>query len=656
MMLRSRIWPWVLVPAFTAAAIAAVQCHVWSTQDATPNNRRSKMVNRHYDVPSPEPWLSEFDASRERALKGNAESELYLGVFYANGNLVGQDYREAAEWFSLSAEHGNPAAMRNLALLYDCGIGVGRDYALAAKWYKEAARRLEPAAFMGLARFPLTFSESVLPVDAGSIELFRLMAFLLLGVEYSDPGMDGLFWDRYHASMRFRLDDSRLADRVRESAERGDGEAQLRLAIFYRQGQGVPMSAEKFVFWLQKAADSGSSRALFMLNKEDYYGNRITFPMFSPLFSLADFNKMIFSSEEDNAWLDKETARLKCLEKASISGEEPFFRFWYNLERHRYASMSTDPDSKGKPYLRSSTFITSTRAKLIVARIASEIDSGSATHFLNRIVEMAREGYPLAIRFLIWKHVKFGVLSEVSDSDWRQMIGNATAAGERYSAIMRVYFLLADGDPERIAVEAPSLLGSIAAHPDISGLPWLGQLLAGKAGALPPIGAAGVRHLEAIADKGDVNAMLALGQYFQAMENRDAAIVWLEKAADSSGLAMCLLANAQVMMKLEPPSGLDIEEWMRFLERPLMLRDKAAELGCLPAALSRHGARIFGKERRYILDHPIPIESFGMLRDCAVRKRLLFYLWDVMRHYFGDGPPFIAGGYGPDMVIEPMGG
>ena len=88
MAFRSRIWPWALVPAFTAAAIAAVQCHVWSTQDATPNNRRSKMVNRHYDVPSSEPWLSEFDAIRERALKGDAEAQRSMhGVLLPRSGL-----------------------------------------------------------------------------------------------------------------------------------------------------------------------------------------------------------------------------------------------------------------------------------------------------------------------------------------------------------------------------------------------------------------------------------------------------------------------------------------------------------------------------------------------------------------------------------------
>ena len=263
MRLRSWVLLGIPIAVLTLISAFAIYSHAYGGKKAGAFEEAAW----HHQIHSPDPWRYELGAIREKALMGEAEAELYLGIFHANGNLVEQDYREAARWFALAAEHGNPTAMRNLALLYDCGIGVERDYAQAVKWYKEAARQLEPAAFMGLARFPLTYSESVLPIDAGPVELFRIIAFRLLDIKSWDLGMEAHFWQRYYDSNRFHLDDNRLAEKVRELAEQGDGEAELRLAVFYCQGQGVPMSAEKFVFWLQKAADHGNLRALFMLNK-----------------------------------------------------------------------------------------------------------------------------------------------------------------------------------------------------------------------------------------------------------------------------------------------------------------------------------------------------------------------------------------------------
>jgi len=72
---------------------------------------------------SPQPLL-EF---RLLAEQGNALAQNYLGVMYALGQDVPQDYQEALRWFRKSAEHGEALAQFNLGLMYAKGQGVPKD-------------------------------------------------------------------------------------------------------------------------------------------------------------------------------------------------------------------------------------------------------------------------------------------------------------------------------------------------------------------------------------------------------------------------------------------------------------------------------------------------------------------------------------------------
>ena len=50
------------------------------------------------------------------AEQGNALAELHLGVMYAEGRGVPQDYVRAHMWFSLSAAQGEQRAVRTLEM------------------------------------------------------------------------------------------------------------------------------------------------------------------------------------------------------------------------------------------------------------------------------------------------------------------------------------------------------------------------------------------------------------------------------------------------------------------------------------------------------------------------------------------------------------
>ena len=62
------------------------------------------------------------------------------------GQGVPQDYGEAAKWYRLAAEQGNPTAQSNLGSMYYSGQGVPQDYVQAYMWVDLAASRFPPSA------------------------------------------------------------------------------------------------------------------------------------------------------------------------------------------------------------------------------------------------------------------------------------------------------------------------------------------------------------------------------------------------------------------------------------------------------------------------------------------------------------------------------
>ncbi|GHV94003.1 hypothetical protein AGMMS50293_03230 [Spirochaetia bacterium] len=76
---------------------------------------------------------------REVADQGYAPAQYYLGLCYADGLGLAQDYGKAVEWYRKAADHGNALAQYNLGLCYADGLGLAQDYGKAAEWYRKAA-------------------------------------------------------------------------------------------------------------------------------------------------------------------------------------------------------------------------------------------------------------------------------------------------------------------------------------------------------------------------------------------------------------------------------------------------------------------------------------------------------------------------------------
>jgi hypothetical protein len=76
------------------------------------------------------------------AEKGDARAQYNLGLLYASGLGVDQDYQAALKWHRLAAGQGHAGAQNELAQMYAKGQGIQPDQVRAYVWYSVAAESL----------------------------------------------------------------------------------------------------------------------------------------------------------------------------------------------------------------------------------------------------------------------------------------------------------------------------------------------------------------------------------------------------------------------------------------------------------------------------------------------------------------------------------
>ena len=85
-------------------------------------------------------------ACRAAAEVGNALAQNNLGVMYAQGDGVPQDYTEAVKWYWRAAEQRNAYAQNNLGVMSRDGSGVPQDDTEAVRWFRRAAEQRDAIA------------------------------------------------------------------------------------------------------------------------------------------------------------------------------------------------------------------------------------------------------------------------------------------------------------------------------------------------------------------------------------------------------------------------------------------------------------------------------------------------------------------------------
>lgn len=187
-------------------------------------------------------------------LVADRELQFKMGLRFAEGDGVAQDYAEAARWYRRAAEAGHVLAQRNLGFLYASGKGVPRDFAEAERWFDKAAVEVGTTD-------PLT--AAVLSAARSESERARRTP------SDSEPRAPSISEIQFATGQRYLTGKGVARDFVEAAkwfglaAEAGHGMAQKQLGYLYLSGKGVETNRAEAEKWLRKAAAQGVPGADF---------------------------------------------------------------------------------------------------------------------------------------------------------------------------------------------------------------------------------------------------------------------------------------------------------------------------------------------------------------------------------------------------------
>jgi TPR repeat protein len=165
---------------------------------------------------------ADLQTQRTHAAQGNTTAQVELGLRYALGNGVPQDYAIARHWYENAVSQGHASAQSNLGVLYANGHGVPQDYAMARQWFEKAAAQGDA---LGQYKLGVLY-------DKGQ------------GVP-QDYAMARQWWEK--------------------AAAQGFARAQVNLGVLYERGRGVPQDYVQARQWYEKAAAQGNAAAQYLL-------------------------------------------------------------------------------------------------------------------------------------------------------------------------------------------------------------------------------------------------------------------------------------------------------------------------------------------------------------------------------------------------------
>ena len=124
-------------PAFLVAAMVAVALLIWVVASSLTNVGRGNptLAAPSTTQSSDQAYVtSTSDELKKLANRGDAGAAYWLGMRYATGEGLKQDYHAAFEWFLRAAEQGNVRAQSKVAAWFWAGRGMPQDYSKAYFW------------------------------------------------------------------------------------------------------------------------------------------------------------------------------------------------------------------------------------------------------------------------------------------------------------------------------------------------------------------------------------------------------------------------------------------------------------------------------------------------------------------------------------------
>jgi uncharacterized caspase-like protein len=186
-----------------------------------------------------------FSYFQQAAALGNPRARVNVGAAYMRGQGVAASQQEGVLWYQLAASSGWSQAINSLADAYRRGTGVEQNYAIAAELYEAAASGGYMDALSSLGRAYVSGTGVEKDVERG---LAYLLEATMKGNKYAARFAGRVFRDGADGVQR---DGDRALHLFELSAERGDSEAYLDLALGYKDGlfsQGKPDLKQAYYF------------------------------------------------------------------------------------------------------------------------------------------------------------------------------------------------------------------------------------------------------------------------------------------------------------------------------------------------------------------------------------------------------------------------
>jgi len=168
----------------------------------------------------------ELETVLEKVEQGDANAQNYLGIMYAQGRGVNQNFKQAVHWFSKAAEKDQPSACNNLGMMYYLAKGVIKDYGKAAHWFKKGA-------------------------DLGYVDAQYNLGLMYYRGKVNTYGGGGVPQDYQQAFKWFK-----------KAAEQGHSCSANTLAMMHFKGHGCPRDCIAAYVWNARAVDLGDYKAL----------------------------------------------------------------------------------------------------------------------------------------------------------------------------------------------------------------------------------------------------------------------------------------------------------------------------------------------------------------------------------------------------------
>jgi hypothetical protein len=221
----------------------------------------------------PKHTKAEISQMMDSATAGDAKAQTALGQAYADGNGVPQNFELALKWFHKAADQGNGEAENEIGVMYRTGSGVEQSKEEAVQWYREAARQ-------GNGRAMYNLGAAYYNGDGVNTDEATAYAWFSLGKDAGDKNAsdavarmdkelrpytlnDGLklIGEMYAVGGQVKQNDAESVRWYRKAAERGDMEAQVKLAAALMAGKGVSRDYVEARKWCELASKQQSVAA-----------------------------------------------------------------------------------------------------------------------------------------------------------------------------------------------------------------------------------------------------------------------------------------------------------------------------------------------------------------------------------------------------------